>query len=106
MEGVGTEGPSAGETVQQELTRFGRETERLARPMRGEYRPQLQQYQSHLQQLQTVLHAAVAPQQPEAAQAGGALDIEQALADRESVARAVVLAEVLGKPKALRGHGR
>jgi hypothetical protein len=106
-EGVSMEGAPDAPSVPDELGRFDRETQRLDRPDLGQYRSQFSQYQPNMQRLKTALHhtePAEAPRAQVAALADGWM--ESALADRNSVARAVVLAEVLGKPKAYRGRGR
>jgi hypothetical protein len=103
-EGVGTEGPGAGETVQAELARFDQQTNRLAKPDLGAYQPRLPQYQAHFSRLQTALHRQEA--EPVVVAADVVTGLDDALADPQAVARAFVLAEVLGKPRALRGRGR
>lgn len=90
-EGVGVEGPGVGEGVEEEIYRFSRDseimekrelaelTDDLVRPERGAY--------------------SLAPE------AVGAADLQSTLTDSAGLSRAVVLAEVLGKPKSLRGRG-
>lgn len=89
-EGVGAEGPGVGEGVEDEVYRFSRESEimekrelaelsdDLVRPERGAY--------------------SLAPE------AVGAADLQSTLTDSYGLSRAIVLSEVLGKPKALRGR--
>lgn len=100
IEGVSVEGPAPGENVQAELARFDQETRRRAKSDLGAYEPRLQQYQyqSQLKRLKTTLHVPEA----ELGVAGEAPDGLSGLDDPQSVARAFVLAEVLGKPRALR----
>jgi hypothetical protein len=102
-EGVGTEGPGAGETVQAELARFDQETSRLAKRDLAAYQPRLPQYQPHFSRLQTALHTQEA--EPVAVVADVVTGLDDALADPQAVARAFVLAEVLGKPRAMRRRG-
>jgi hypothetical protein len=90
-EGVGVEGPGVGEGVEDEVYRFSRESESmekrelaelsddLVRPERGAY--------------------SLAPE------AVGAADLQSTLTDSSGLMRAIVLSEVMGKPKALRGRG-
>jgi hypothetical protein len=86
IEGVSVEGPAAGENVQAELARFNQASNRFGQ----------------LGRLKTALHAPEA----EPAVARLAPDALVGLDDPQSVARAFVLAEVLGKPRALRGRSR
>lgn len=89
-EGLGAEGPGIGEGVDDEVYRFSRESEvmekrgladlsdDLVRPDQGAY--------------------SLAPE------AVGAADLQSTLTDSAGLSRAVVLSEVLGKPKSLRGR--
>lgn len=90
-EGVGIEGPGIGEGVEEEVYRFSRESESmekrvladlsdsLVRPERGAY--------------------SLEPEER------GAADLQSTLVDPAALSRAVILSEVLGKPKSLRGRG-
>ncbi|HYG58812.1 MAG TPA: hypothetical protein VD902_12210 [Symbiobacteriaceae bacterium] len=109
-EGVGTEGawsgmegPGAGDRVYEAANRFSQESDQIARHSLGEV------YEDtggrHLHRLQDEL---VRPGDEAAVVTPGestAWNLQPAMASRDSLAQAVVLAEVLGKPKALRkGH--
>jgi hypothetical protein len=90
-EGVGIEGPGVGEGVEDEVYRFSRESEIMEKRELAELtddlvRPERSAY-------------SLAPE------AVGAADLQSTLTDSAGLSRAIVLSEVLGKPKALRGRG-
>lgn len=99
-EGVGTEGPQGqmdvpdpAADVERELRTFEQESERFGRL-------QLTQLSNDLvrpdQRAETVTPDETAAR----------ADLQAALTDPDSLSRAIVLAEVLGKPKAMRARGR
>lgn len=90
-EGLGVEGPGVGEGVEDELNRFSRETELLE--------------QRHLAEMHGRLGGAGQKAAVVTADAGTSAELQAALGDTASLSRAIVLAEVLGKPKALRPRG-
>lgn len=83
-EGVGLEGPSVSESVDTELVQF--ESDRLDRHHLG-----------------SSLNEVEAPMEVQG-EDGAAPELAKALARPEALAQAVLFAEVLGKPKALRGR--
>jgi hypothetical protein len=90
-EGVGLEGPGIGEGVEEEIYRFSRDSEIMEKRELTELtddlvRPERSAY-------------SLAPE------AVGAADLQSTLTDSAGLSRAIVLSEVLGKPKALRGRG-
>lgn len=91
-EGVATEGvtsmewAASGESVEQEATRFNARVE-------GDLSQRLGSLEA------TEAQSMVQPQ------TGPATELQGALSDRNSLAQAFVLSEVLGKPKALRRRG-
>ncbi len=78
MEGAGLEGPGS-TSAEAEALRFTEETDRIG----------------------TLARTAIVPEDIGRSE-GVAVDLKDAFTDRSAVARAVVMAEVLGKPKALR----
>jgi hypothetical protein len=99
-EGVGTEGPQTqmdvpdpASNVEQEMSRFEQEADKFRRL-------QLAQLSDDLVKPDQAPYT-VTPDNDTPTPA-----MQMALSDPDSLARAMVLAEVLGKPKALRGRGR
>jgi len=89
-EGQSVEGPTVGEGVEDEVYRFSRETAQ----MEGRH---LSELTDDLVQPQAGLYGVAEERPP--------VDVQPALADAAGLSRSIVLAEVLGKPKALRGRG-
>lgn len=86
-EGYGTEGPGPTDGVDEEMNRFSRESEQFERR-------ELNRITDHLGRSEA---AAVVT-----AYESTSADVQAALGGADSLARAIVLSEVLGKPKALR----
>ncbi|MGE5672961.1 MAG: hypothetical protein ACM3XM_03620 [Mycobacterium leprae] len=105
LDGVGSseEGPRGDETVDAELQRFNRDIDRFEGQQLPQFREELED--RHLAELRSDIGApaeAVPVLQVQTADSG--MNLTGMLAERSSLAQAVVLAEVLGKPKALRGR--
>lgn len=89
-EGYGTEGPGPTDGVDEEMNRFSRESEQFERR-------ELNRITDHLGRSEA---AAVVT-----AYEGTSADMQASLGGIESLTRAIVLSEVLGKPKSLRRRG-
>ncbi|HWI61791.1 MAG TPA: hypothetical protein VNT75_08140 [Symbiobacteriaceae bacterium] len=89
-EGQGVEGPGVGEGVEDEMNRFSRESEQMERRQLSELTDDLvrPEQNAYAIRVETVDEAG----------------LQGALSDPAGLSRAIVLAEVLGKPKALRGR--
>lgn len=98
LEGVGMEGPGPNDTVETELSRFDREIESETRPQLSDLRFDLarEQLRTDLSQQQDAAEYRIVKEQASA--------LQRSLVNRDDLARAVVLSEVLGKPKALRNR--
>jgi len=90
-EGIGTEGPAAGQTFQADRDQFDRD-------VAGMSAARLERFTEGLAQLGEDSYALPVE--------AGATELDLAMADRDRVAQAVVMAEVLGKPKGLRARHR
>lgn len=113
MEGVGTEGPKPDENVFTEMGRFQREIAQdidVNRdvPVDEDIKPDKNLRPLEIQPMQlttTLAYDAEALQAARVAQDDATVSIDDLMASRGNLAQAIVLAEVLGKPKALRRRG-
>jgi hypothetical protein len=103
-EGVGTEGPSEGERVEAEINRFDRESEQFAQKPMDEvsrFSRETEQFEGrHLTEMKTALTATDAAIIT-AGEASG-YDLQGSPDTAASLAQAMVMAEILAKPRALR----
>lgn len=104
---IDEEGPEAEEQVDRELERFGRETQQMENRQIDE----AARFERQSQEFERRQLADLRGGLTRSTEAAPAVSMEPAssfleLSDPETAARALVLAEVLGKPKALRKAGR
>lgn len=109
-EGYGVEGPAPNDQVEQELSRFTNETDRFSRQEIDEvvrFTRESEQFERRqLTELRTSLGKTTEAATVTSDDGFAAPDVSQGLADPASLAQAFVLAEVLGKPKAMRSGWR
>jgi len=104
------EGPEEEEQVEREVERFNRETDQMGRrEMEGvtRFAQERAEFEGrNLSQLRSSLGQGEAAAEVTKSETGIAPELQADLANPQSAARAIILAEVLGQPKGRRGHRR
>jgi len=104
-EGVGMEGPQPGETTEAEVARFEQQTQDVDREAENVRREatRFATSDSGSRQLGDLAQSA-APEYEVKVQMNGNKELQGALLTQGGLAQAVVMAEILGRPKALQGR--